>query len=80
MFAKLNLSTVVDNYCQRRVFFFSGKIAQAITVVEHGHSRLAENGKRIHGDWLTAAHCPQGSVLKNALAVSLIFRKHGSLM
>jgi hypothetical protein len=36
MSAKLNLSTVVDKFCQRRVFFSSGKIAQDITVAEHG--------------------------------------------
>jgi len=30
-------------------------------------------------DRLTAAHCPQGSVLKNAFGVSLVFRKHGSI-
>jgi len=30
-------------------------------------------------DRLTAAHCPQGSLLKKAFGVSLIFRKHRSI-
>jgi hypothetical protein len=69
----------VDNFCQRRDFFPLEKFLKPLRWLNPANFRLAENGNRIHGDWLTAAHCPQGSVLKNALGVSLIFRKHGSI-